>query len=153
MRIMQQLFFKIWETIKKILTCVCSKEDQTQNSHVLLFDDIDLLGAGEFVLEQGFHLEMNNYNVLNTWSVCLLRLDKGIIVFVKKAYQDSIHWKRNKKLAILTLLSSIPCRSTKPSKACGKVFIFVGTTGKTTMITISIPTTTTSTKTMITVIN
>ena len=37
-----------------------------QNSHVLLFDDIDLLGAGEFVLEQGFHLEMNNYNVLNT---------------------------------------------------------------------------------------
>ena len=63
MRIMQQLFFKIWETIKKILTCVCSKEDQTQNSHVLLFDDIDLLGAGQFVLEQGFHLEMNNYNV------------------------------------------------------------------------------------------
>ena len=55
--------FKIWQTIKKILTCVCWKKDQKQNSHVLLFDDIDLLGAGQFVLEQGFHLEMNNYDM------------------------------------------------------------------------------------------
>ena len=43
--------------------------------------------------------------------------------------------RSNKKLVILTLLSSIPCRSTKPSRACGRVFIFVRATGRKMIIT------------------